>query len=359
MTGSRCDQTPVKNRPADRRDAGANETASNGPASSRISTTATESPAASRAALPGPPASNFLLGTICGLLSAVIYTAANGFLRAVSDGDPIWVSAMKAFSTALCLVPWLIFSLRRGEGLPPRKIWLMIAGASLVGQMGGNISFQYALGQVGLALTVPMSLGGMIVGATFFSRIFLRERISVVAGIAVSVLMLSIGVLSLGAEEARARVLQQVAANPWQLTLGVATACFSGIAYSVLNVVIRHSVRQGATLPATLVTVSLTGLVSLGLLAGQRIGIEGMLATTQRDLWMMLAAGICNAAAFVALTRSLQLTSVVYANALNAAQAALAALAGVLIFQEPASAALSAGVGLTILGLVILTRKPH
>jgi hypothetical protein len=35
------------------------------------------------------------LGTFCGLVAAVVYTASNAFLRAVSDCDPIWVSAMK------------------------------------------------------------------------------------------------------------------------------------------------------------------------------------------------------------------------------------------------------------------------
>jgi drug/metabolite transporter (DMT)-like permease len=57
------------------------------------------------------------------------------------------------------------------------------------------------------------------------------------------------------------------------------------------------------------------------------------------------------------LTKSLQLTSVVYVNALNATQAALAALAGVLIFQEAFSPRLLQGVLLTILGLAILTRS--
>ncbi|QDU27520.1 EamA-like transporter family protein [Anatilimnocola aggregata] len=295
-------------------------------------------------------------GTFCGLFSAVVYTVANGFLRAVTDSDPIWVSAMKALSTAACLAPWLVLSLRRGDGFPPVKIWLMIAASSLVGQLGGNISFQYALGQIGLALTVPLSLGGMIVGATVLSRLFLHERVSVASAIAVGILLMAIAVLSLGAEEARAMVLQKVSANHWQLTLGVTTACLSGVAYSVLNVVIRHAVQRGATLPATLMTVSMVGLIALGMLALRKIGVAGMLQTAQLDLVWMLAAGVCNAAAFVALTRCLQLTSVVYANVLNAAQAALAALAGVLVFNEPASVALTAGVGLTILGLTVLTR---
>lgn len=266
---------------------------------------------------------------------------------------------MKAVPTAALMAPWLIISLRRGEGLPPKWIWLAIAIASLFGQLGGNISFQFALGQIGLALTVSLSLGGMIVGATLLSRIFLHEKIHFIAAAAVGVLLLSIAVLSLGAEEARDRLLLRDSTDPWQLTLGVAAACCSGLSYSVLNVVIRYSVQRGATLPATLMTVSVMGLISLSLLSLRRIGFEGMLQTKPLDLSMMLLAGVCNAAAFVGLTRCLQLTSVVYANALNAAQAALAALTGVLIFQEPASVALTAGVGLTILGLVILTRQPH
>lgn len=298
-------------------------------------------------------------GTLCGLCSAVVYTAANGFLRAVSDCDPIWVSAIKAIPTAALMGPWLVVSLRRGDGFPPWRIWLAIAGGSLCGQLGGNISFQFALGQVGLALTVPLSLGGMIVGATVLSRIFLHERISPTTALSVTVLLLSIGVLSLGAEEARKQVIATATSNPWQLTLGVAAATFSGLAYAVLNVIIRYSIQRGATLPATLMTVSVMGLITLNLLSLERIGIEGMLQTSLRDLVVMLLAGLCNAVAFVALTRCLQLTSVVYTNALNAAQAALAAIAGVLIFHEPATSALAAGVALTVLGLAILTRKPH
>ncbi len=298
-------------------------------------------------------------GTFYGLASAVIYTASNGFLRAVSDCDPIWVSAMKAVPTASLIAPWLVLSLRRGDGFPPWRIWLAIAVTSLVGQLGGNISFQTALGQIGLALTVPLSLGGMIVGSTLLSRLFLHEPVSIPAAVAMGVLLLAIAVLSLGAEEARAQLFVAASSDPWQLTVGVTMACLAGLAYSVLNVVIRYSIQRGATLPVTLVTVSVVGLISLGLLSFQRIGWSGMLQTTPRDLTMMLLAGACNAAAFVALTRCLQLTSVVYANALNAAQAALAAITGVLIFREPASAALTAGVALTVLGLAILTRRPR
>src|SRR4029453_9643548 len=117
-----------------------------------------------------------LLGTLCGLASACIYTAANSFLRSVKDCDPVWVSAIKAIPTVVFMTPWLLFMIARGQRvLPAWPITLMITAAGLVGQLIGNTSFQWALGEVGVALTVPLSLGGMIVSAAILGRVFLHE----------------------------------------------------------------------------------------------------------------------------------------------------------------------------------------
>src|SRR6185436_19185757 len=103
--------------------------------------------------------------------------------------------------------------------------------------------------------------------------------------------------------------------------------------------------------------VSIVGMVTLGSLSLRRIGLAGMLATSPGDLGLMLLAGVCNAAAFVTLTKSLQLTSMVFANALNATQATMAAVMGVLLFQEPLSPWLLIGVGLTIGGLLLMRKR--
>jgi drug/metabolite transporter (DMT)-like permease len=124
----------------------------------------------------------------------------------------------------------------------------------------------------------------------------------------------------------------------------------------VLNVILRYCVTRGAPLPATLFTVSIVGLVALSSIAWLRIGTQGMIATAPRDWLFMLSAGLCNTVAFISLTKSLQLTSVVYVNALNATQATLAAIAGVLVFGEPLSQWLAMGIGLTIAGLLMLAR---
>jgi drug/metabolite transporter, DME family len=292
------------------------------------------------------------------LLSALCYTGANVFLRAVDDCDPFWVSAMKALPTVVALGPVVALLRIRGRQLLPAPggVAAIIAVGALA-QVGGNASFQFSLGQIGVALAVPLSLGGMIVAAAIMGRVFLYEPVTLKAALALALLLAAIVVLSFGAGDARRSVvgLALAEATPWQVVAGVAAACFSGLAYSILNVVLRYFLtRQGASLPAILLTVALTGTVCLGTVTWLRIGLPGMLATRPLDLVLMLAAGSCNTIAFISLTRSLQLTSVVYVNALNATQATLASIAGVLIFHEALSPWLATGVALTIAGLLCL-----
>lgn len=305
---------------------------------------------------PSPRLDPHLVGTLCGLASAAIYTASNSFLRAVSDCDVVWVSAVKAMPTVVFMAPWLWLMIRRGE--PLFRSWRvvgMVAAAGLGGQLVGNVSFQFALSKLGVALTVPLTLGGMIVSAAILSRLFLHEPITLRAAGALAVLLLAILVLSLGAEEAGAAVTAGSRQGP-PIVLAVGAGGLCGLAYSILNVVIRYGVVRGMPLATTLFIVSLTGITSLGAASWWRLGLDEILATPGDDLLIMVLAGVCNTVAFLALTRSLQLTSVVYVNALNATQAALAALAGVVLFAEALSPWLVVGVLLTVVGLVILTR---
>jgi drug/metabolite transporter (DMT)-like permease len=307
-------------------------------------------PAAHRPSLVDP----YALGTFCGLFSAVVYTCANAFLRAVSESDPVWVSAVKAVPTVLTMGPVVALMALRGQKIMPSlRMLAAIALGGLIGQLGGNIAFQWALSQVGLALTVPLSLGGMIVAAAVFGRMFLYEPVTPKAALALGLLLAAIFVLFAGAKDASV-TLADAPVPLWRLVGGVAAACLCGVAYAILNVILRYCITRGAPLPTTLFTVSLAGLLALGMISWLRIGHRGMLETTSHELAMMLGAGLCNTVAFISLTKSLQLTSVVYVNALNATQATLAAIAGVLIFGEALSPWLALGVALTIAGLMCL-----
>ncbi len=301
-------------------------------------------------------------GTVFGLLSAVGYTCANIFLRSVADCDAIWVAAVKAFPLVVLAGSWLVVQrVQRQAALPARRALLLLVLAGLVGQLGGNVLFQFSLGVVGMALSVPLCLGTLILSGALLGRIFLGEPLSARNLMAVAILVLAIAVLSLGAGEAQRAVAATVdAAWPaswWHLAAGVVAASLSGFAYSVLGVVIRYGIQGRVSLPATMFTIGVVGVCSLGGVTLGRLGWDQMWATPPDDAVRMLMAGLFNAAAFWALTKALQVVNVVYVNALNATQVTLAALAGMVFFREALSGQLVLGVGLTIIGVMLMRRS--
>lgn len=301
-----------------------------------------------------------VLGTLCGSIAAIGYTAANCCLRAAATGsvlDPVWISCVKALPTAaVCGSIVLAAALRGHRAWPPGRVLGALVLASLLGQVGGNVAFQWSLGVIGIGLTVPLCMGTVIVASAILARVYLHEPVKPLAAASMAVLIAAIWILSLGAGEVHASITG-AAPQAWIVVAGVLAACLSGVAYSVLGVVIRYGVTGKASVAATTFIVGFVGVVFLGLLSCARLGWQGMGATTAGQWAVMIAAGLFNLAAFVALTKALQLTSVVYVNAINASQVAMSVVAGVLLFREILSPAIQAGVVLTIAGLLLMPRQ--
>jgi drug/metabolite transporter, DME family len=106
-----------------------------------------------------------------------------------------------------------------------------------------------------------------------------------------------------------------------------------------------------------LLVVCTTGVATLGAASFTTIGWSGIVATPAADWGLMLTAGVLNAVAFFALSKALRLVTVVHVNLVNASQVAMAAVAGVAFFNEAWTAALSIGVGLTVLGLLVMRKR--
>ena len=208
------------------------------------------------------------------MLAAVGYMLSNVCLRSLSDLDPVWVSCMKAIPTVVCCAPLVGRRVWNGQTVFPSWHTLgLTLLAGVLGQLVGNVGFQWSLGVIGIALAVPINLGAMIVAGAILGQRLLGDRVTPQMALASLVLMLAICVLSLGAATANASLQGSASAGQvsWLLVAGgVAANCLSGVAYSILGVVLRYTTNRHTPVTSLLFTIGLVGVVLLGMLSASR-----------------------------------------------------------------------------------------
>lgn len=267
----------------------------------------------------------------------------------------MWVTCMKEVVTVAVIGPWILLRACRGHPvLPPPRLLVALILTGLAVQLAGNLSVQWALGVVGLAVTLSAIFGVMLTAAALFGFVFLGERVAPRAIAAIALLILAVVLLELGAGTA-ADSQGQAASSLW-IALGVAAACLGGLMFATLSTVIRKTVS--ARVPITTIVFVITGMgvLSLGSLSLWRLGPQTLLHTDPQQMAWMLAAGTFNLVAFLAITKGLQLTTVVHANVLNASQVAMGAVAGIILFHESLNQWMILGVCLTVVGAILIGR---
>lgn len=293
------------------------------------------------------------IGPLCGLLAAVGYTATNICLRSVTNIDSAYVAFIRSIPTLLLVLPLLMVRTAQGQSLVAPKthvFWLVVTGVFT--QIFGNVLFQWSLGIIGLALSVPLVFGSMIIGSAVIGAVVLKEPIRKSTSGAIILLLAAVTILTIGAQNG----IGPTKLNPQQMglvTLAVVGNMISGFAYSALGAVMRRGMKAGMSTEMTLLLLSLVGLISLGSWSLVRVGPDYMLQLSSGDYGKMLGAGTLNAVSFYSLATALKRLNVVYVHIINASQAAMAALAGVLIFAEPLTAYLVFGISLTAIGLTL------
>jgi drug/metabolite transporter (DMT)-like permease len=312
--------------------------------------------------LPIVPEKRFVLsGAACCLISALAYTAVSVCMRQLTilKCDPSWAIFNRELVTTAVVAPWLVLRAIRGQPIfPSGRTLAMLLLVGLVVEIVGNVCCQWALGVVGLAVTIPAQFGLMITTGAVLGRVWLGERVSIRSVAAIALLLVALVLLGLGAEA----VGQSIAASkgavssPLLLVLAVAAAGLAGAVFALLSTVIRHSVLRNTTPAAVAFLVPLTAIFSLGPISVAQVGMSKMLGTPGEQLVLMAAAGMFNLIGFLALIYGLKRTTLVRANVLNASQVAMAALAGMALFHEPPNPWVLLGVGLTILGIVWIDR---
>ncbi|RMF42203.1 MAG: hypothetical protein D6753_08115 [Planctomycetota bacterium] len=296
---------------------------------------------------------------IYGGVSAVLYTVTNICLRSATHLDPVWVSAVKAWPTVWMVAPILYFRWREGGRVFANRrevAWLVLT--AVVVQIFGNVAFQWALGIIGLAITVPLVLGTMLVAGALFGKAMLGEPVTGRKWLAVALLIAATAAISYGAHGQAAFVVGRTVST-WLVVVALAAAIASGFAYALLGTMMRRAMQRGMSLASTLFIFSFLGAVMLTSWAWATIGTSGILATGWRDWVVMLAAGVFNATAFLLMAKSLQQIPVLVVQMLNASQAALAAVAGWFWFAEPVNGWVACGLLLTAAGFLVAGIRPQ
>ena len=295
-----------------------------------------------------------MMGFALGLSAAVLYTMANIALRHCVSVDPFLVSAVKAAPTVLLLGPFLLWMLMNGEPIATSgRLVPRFVVASIIGQFVGNAAFQIALGTIGLAASVPITLGVLIIGGAVMGRLLLKEPVRPRTVVAMVTLIFAVIILS----HPSASETPGKSVTSFPLWVGALFAAASGAAYALFGAVMRQALTGGVSVPATMFISGVVGTVSLWSVTLLRLGTDPIAAVEVSQWTMMTAAGLLNFGAFIALTVSLKALPVVAVNLINASQVALAAIAGVLLFSEPVTWPLSLGIILTFVGLIVLANR--
>ncbi len=306
-----------------------------------------------------PTAAQMRLGVLGGVCAAVLYTASNIALRRSISADPMLVSAMKALPTVIGLTPWLAWMLyrnRQGWLGPIRQVGLRrFLVVCLVGQVIGNGAFQVALGSIGLAAAVPMTLGALLIGGAVVGWFVLGERIGPRTVAAMAILLAAAVVLS-RSDSGPAAGDESIA---WSRSLlGSAAAVASGLAYAVFSSVMRATMRGGMRQSSAMWISGVVGSIALWSIAVLRVPVETW-GTIPPAVWgSMLAGGIFNLFAFIAMSTGLRHLPVIAVLLINGSQIAMASTAGVVIFGERPTATLIVGVLMTFGGLAVLMSRP-
>jgi drug/metabolite transporter (DMT)-like permease len=294
-------------------------------------------------------------------VSALAYTAVYVVMRQLTTlrCDPVWAVFNREMVTAAVVGLWLLWQARRGRStLPSGTVLGRLLLVGLLIQVVGNVCVQWALGIVGLAITIPAVYGAAITGGAVLGRVWLGERVSFRSMAAIAILLASLALLGQGAESVGSAIAgtDAVPAGPFVLAIAVAAAGLGGAVFSVLSITIRHSVTRTTSPMAVAFLIPLTGVISLGPICVYRLGVDQLAGTPWEQLALMAAAGLFNLVGFVAIIHGLQRTTVLHANALNASQVAMGSLAGIALFHEPPNPWLLVGVCLTILGILWIKR---
>ena len=357
-------------------------------------------------------------GTLLCVLSDVLFSVAYVFVQFINklpaeikpSGD--WMLCFKEWIAAAFAIPIFLYLLRQGKTrLPGIRVFLMLLVATFFCEYVGITHHFMSYDFIGMAMGLPVIRTVTILGCTIFGALLLREKITVLKVATVAVLVgatvifgyclndikktkeaekaaqvvTSTEVVNAAAVETPAEAVTSApvpAAEKETSYYGISIsksalsqfgfycAFITGLGYAIytliLRVVLRKANAAGAdgkpVVPVSIYYVvsvvfgfgGLFGAVAL-LLKNREQGLAAFQAAPQ--CWgYILAAGVLTFFAFYFKNLSLRYATASKVATLSVVQILCQVMFGILIFHDPTNAFFWAGVGLTVLGILLASR---
>ena len=314
------------------------------------------------------------MGVLFCLTATVFYsfsTVCFKELLAVGQ-DYRWILFMKEMTCVVCIMPVIIYwAIRRRYHWPTLKwVIIILIGGFVCEYIGARLHF-WAVGMIGLIVTIPLIQTANLTCSAGIGRLFLGERIGIYCRIAMVVMLVAMCCLVFGTveqdktEKSVGTPVAEVQANTSfpivgdSLLLCGIGAVVAGMAYAVYIVMLRYT-SKSRQMPITLIAVNVTGvgavIFGMEFLRAHEYQIAAFWENVPPRVWLLTTVvGLLNMVGFLFQIIGLRYTVVARAQMISVAQICVCTLFGVFVFRENTNLMIWLGVALTVLGIYIVS----
>ena len=315
-----------------------------------------QSPASQSQAASTTSSISFSQAVVLMITAACLYTLSNICVRYASEYSRTgltwnsWLIFHRSLPVFLLCWFWMGKNYFTGQwpNLPLSQWGLTFLAGCLL-QLGGDVNFQLSLTNAGLATAIPVNMCSVLIVGAIFSRFWLNEPLTLQSLFAQGVLMVAITIIGIsrGGQPAEGEV---------SAIMGIIHGLISGLCYGTGGVILRYLSPKQPIL-FTIFLVTLPGTPIFGLYGGLNLGFEQISQIPWYYWAAMWGSGFANCSGFYLSLTATRRLPIVVLNSISSSQIMMSTMAGILLFQEPVSSGIIVGIMLSILGLVLLSRK--
>jgi len=304
---------------------------------------------------------NLHMGILFCLAATTFYSFSNVCFKELKtlEIDIRWTLCLKEMVCVFCVTPVILVQIFRRRYVWPSWSWIvfLLIGAFVCQFIGARLHI-WAIGTIGLVISIPLMQASNLVGSVGIGRVFLGERVAPRCWLAIGVMLTAIGCLFFGPKSPDVETMAQpLAGNTlWIGGLGAVTA---GLAYSFYIVFLRRT-SNSRQMPVTFIAVLVTGIGAV-IFGFEFLRDHGFRISAfwndlpPRALLLVGASGLFNMIGFLFQIHGLRHIMVARAQMISVLQIVIGTLFGVFFYHEMTNMMVWLGLAFTVLGIYIVS----